>query len=134
VNLHSVFLRTQCTLPERFNPLRKPCGDSWMLVDETTAQVFDIMIRRTGWHFMWILGSCSRRGIALAREDAIQRALVRALGGIARRFNAAELESVQVARYPGFHVAKVTLQPRQIQQYTSLEIAVEQHPQAVPAR
>jgi hypothetical protein len=103
-------------------------------VEETTAQVFDIMIRRAGWHFMWIQGACSRRGFGLTNEAATQRALEHALGGIAARFNAAELDSIHIARYPGFYVAKVTLQPRQIQQYTSLDIAGERQPQAVPAR
>jgi hypothetical protein len=114
VKPHSVFLRKGCILSDRFNPLREPCGDNWTLVEEITAPVFDTMIRQAGWHFMWMQA--------------------RALKGVARRFNAAELDSVQVTKYPGFHVAKVTLQPRHIQQHTSLDIADERHAQAVPAR
>lgn len=60
---------------------------------------------------MWMQGSCSRRGFGRARDDAGDHALERALSGIARRFNAAELDSVLVTKYPGFHVANVTLQP-----------------------
>jgi hypothetical protein len=37
------------------------------------------------------------------------------------RFNAAELESLYVAKYPGFRVAKVTLHTRHIQQKTGLD-------------
>jgi hypothetical protein len=134
VKPHSVFLRKGCILSDRFKPLREPCGDNWTLVEEITAPVFDTMIRQAGWHFMWMQGSCSRRGLGLTPEEATQRALARALKGVARRFNAAELDSVQVTKYPGFYVAKVTLQPRHIQQHTSLDIADERHPQAVPAR
>jgi hypothetical protein len=47
--------------------------------------------------------------------------LTHALKGVARHFNAAELESAQVAKYPDFYIATVTLQPRQIQHHTSLE-------------
>ena len=130
---HSVFLRKGCILSDRLNPLREHFGDNWTLVEEITAPVFDTMIRQAGWHFMWMQG-CSRRGLGLTPEEATQRALARALKGVARRFNAAELDSVQVTKYPGFHVAKVTLQPRHIQQHTSLDIADERHPQAVPAR
>jgi hypothetical protein len=60
--------------------------------------------------------------------------LARALTGIARRFNAAELDSVLDTKYPGFHVVNVTLQPRQIQQRTSLDIFDAAHQQACAAR
>ncbi len=120
---HSVFLRKDCILPDCLDPLREPVGENWTLVEEITAPVLDTMIRRMGWHFLWVNRPCSRRGFGRTREDAAQRALARALKGLARRFNAAELVSVDDTKYPGFHVAIVTLQPRQIQQYTSLEIA-----------
>ena len=131
---HSVFLRKECILPERLDPLREPVGENWTLVEEITAPVFDTMIRRMGWHFLWVDRPCSRRGFGLTEEDAARRALARALKGVARRFNAAELVSVQATKHLGFHIANVTLQPRQIQRYTWLEITDERHPQAVPAR
>jgi len=46
----------------------------------------------------------------------------RALKGIAREFYAAELDSVQTAKYPGIYTATATLQPCQIQQDASLVI------------
>lgn len=134
MKLHSVFLRKGCILPDRLDPLREPVGDSWTLVEEITAPVFDTMIRQAGWHFMWMQGSCSRRGFGITQEEATHRALVRALKGLTRRFNAAELDSVQVTKYPGFQIANVTIQPRQIQQHTSLDVVDERHPQAISAR
>jgi hypothetical protein len=134
VKPHSVFLRKVCILPERLHPITEPVGESWMLVEEITAPVFDTMIRQAGWHFMWIHGSCVRRGFGITQGNATSRALAHALKGIARRFNAAELESIEVAKYPGFHIAWVTIQPRQIQQHTSLEIPGESHAQIAPAR
>jgi hypothetical protein len=131
---HSVFLRKDCILPDRLDPLREPVGENWTLVEEITAPVLDTMIRRMGWRFPWVHRPCSRRGFGLTRENAAQRALARALKGLSKRFNAAEFVSVEDTEYPGFHAAIVTLQPRQIQQYTSLEIAEERVPQAVPAR
>jgi len=116
------------------DPLREPFGDEWTLVEEITAPVFDTMIRQAGWHFMWMQGSCSRRGFGLTRQEATHRALARALKGLTRRFNAAELDSVRVTKWLGFHIANLTLQPRQIQQHTSLDIADERHPRAVSAR
>ena len=99
----------------------EPIGEDWTLVEELPALVFDRMIRQAGWHFMWMQGACSRRGFGLTRDDAADRALTRALKGIAKRFNAAELDSVLDTKYPGFRVAHITLQPRQIQQHTSLD-------------
>jgi hypothetical protein len=134
VKLHSVFLRKRCILPDRLDPLQEPIGDNWTRVEELTSSILDRMIRQAGWHFMWMQGTCSRRGFGLTQESAADRALASALKGIARRFNAAELDSVLVTKYPGFHIAKVTLQPRQIQQHTSLDIYIEKHPLATAVR
>lgn len=134
MKLHSVFLRKGCILPDRLDPLQTAVGDNWSLVEAILAPVFDTMIRQAGWHFMCIQGSCSGKGLGRTQEQATQRALARALRGVRRRFNGAELEFVQVTKYPGFHIANVTLQPRQIQQQTSFDIAGEMHPQAVHAR
>jgi hypothetical protein len=101
-------------------------------VEEITAPVLDTMIRRMGWHFLWVDRPCSRKGFGTTDEGAFQRALTHALRAVARRFNAAELVSIQVNRSLGLHTAIVTVQPRQIQQYSWLDIAGEMHPQAVP--
>ena len=131
---HSVFLRKECVLPEPLDPLTEPVGEDWIRVEEIAAAVFDTMIRQKGWHFLWVDRPCKRRGLGLTEKGAAQRALVRALNGVGRRFNAAELMDVQAKKYPGFYVASVTLQPRQIQQYTWLEIAGDWHQLAVPVR
>jgi hypothetical protein len=125
VKLHSVFLRKDCILPDRLDPLREPVGDHWTIVEEIAASVFDEMIRQAGWHFMWVHGSSARRGFGTTRENATGRALTHALNGVGRRCNAAELDSVQVAKYPGFYIAKVAVQLRQVQHHTSLEMPVE---------
>lgn len=121
MKLHSVFLRNGCVLPSRLDPLREAIGNRWSLIEDLPAQVFDTMIRQSGWHFMWIQNSCARRGLGFSRKSATDRALTHALEGIAPRFNAAELNSVQVANCLGLHLATVTLQSRQIQQQTSLD-------------
>ena len=123
MRLHSVFLRNACVLPGHLDPLREPVGSDWSRVEELQAQVFNTMIRQAGWRFMWIPDSCVRRGFGISRDRATSYALTRALNGIAQRFNAAELDSVQSGNYLGIHVATVTLQPRQIQQQASTDCA-----------
>jgi hypothetical protein len=123
VTPHSVFLRKKCDLPEPLDPLTEPVGEHWTRVEEISAPVFETMIRQKGWHFMPVDNLRTRKGFGLTKEGAVQRAVARALGAVAGRFNAAELIAVQARKYPGVHIAKVTVQPRQIQRYTWLEIA-----------
>ena len=134
MKLHSVFLRIDCILPKQLDPLRSPFGKQWTLVDQIPASVFDTMIRQAGWHFIWMSGSCSRRGFARTQEKAIERALGRALGAVSRQSNAADFESVHVIKYLGFLVANVTVQRRRIQQKSVLETDDQKLPQAIPVR
>jgi len=59
---------------------------------------------------------------------------MRALNGVSKRFNAAELDCIEITQYPGFQIANVTVQTIHIQEKASLENIFEQHPQPVPAR
>ena len=83
---------------------------------------------------MWMPGSCSRRGFGLTPANATHRALVRGLNAVPQRFNAAELQSVYVSRYPGFCVARVTLHPREVMQSTVVEITHEERLRTMHAK
>jgi hypothetical protein len=134
MNPLSVFLRNGCVLPDRLDPVRNPVCENWSVVAEITAPVLDTMIRRMGWHFLCVLRPFCRKGFGVTEEDATKRALAGALKGVERQYNTAELVSVQTRRYPGFYVAAVKLQPRHIQQFTSLEIAADWQRMIVPTR
>ncbi len=41
VKLHSVFLRSECALPDRLDLCLQPIGESWSVVEEIPALVFD---------------------------------------------------------------------------------------------
>lgn len=112
---NSVFLRTGCILPNQLAPLRRPVDDNWTRVEDLPGYVFNTMIRQAGWRLMRTENFCARSGFGISRQSATGHALTRALDGVARGFNAAELYSVQVIGYLGLYVATVTLQPRQIQ-------------------
>ena len=64
-------------------------------------------------------------------ESATQNAVTRALEGVAQRFNAAEFDSLKITHYPGFYVANVTMQSRNIQRNTSLDAGDENPSQAI---
>jgi hypothetical protein len=80
-----------------------------VLVEDIPALAFDSMIRKAGWCFLWLQESCSRRGFGATEEVAIRRALARALRGISKQHNAAEIDAVQITQYPGIHVVNITL-------------------------
>lgn len=122
--LHSVFLRKDCVLPDPLSPLCVPFGEQWTHVEEISSSVFDIMIRQAGWHFIWISGSCSRRGCGWTRAKAIENALGRALGAVSKQSNAVDFDFVYVTKYLGLHVAIVTVQRRRIQEHSMLEAEV----------
>jgi len=118
---HTIFLRKECTLPEHIYLQQEAVSDSWTQVTEIGASALDGIIRQAGWHFMCVQGFSSHTSVGSTHDGAIQKALICALKGIASRFNAAELESIHMSKYPGFHIAKVVLQPRKIQHHTALD-------------
>lgn len=130
MKLHSVFLRKNCILPNLLNPLQTSFGDHWTHVEEIPASIFDTMIRKAGWHFIWMSGSCSRRGYARTEDKAVANALNRALEAIPGQSNAADFDSVHVTTHLGFHFANVTVQRRRIQEHSVLEADHTARPQA----
>jgi hypothetical protein len=125
VTPHSIFLRVGCALPDNVDPLKEPFCDDWAHVVSIDAASLDGMIRRAGWHFMWVSRSCSRRGYGWTEETATQRVLDRGLKGISERFNAAEFNSLRVMRSLDFYIANTTVEARQIQQSMSFDIDEE---------
>jgi hypothetical protein len=134
VKPQTVFLRQGCILPDRLDPVREPVCEGWTLVQEIPAPDLDSMIRRMGWHFLTMNRPYARKGFGFTHAIAAKRALERAFHHLARQYNSAELVSLRAGRFLGFHVAHVTLQPRQIQQFTSLEVAADWEQMIVPTR
>jgi hypothetical protein len=115
-----MFLCDGCILPSQFTLRQKPFSRGWAEAIETVATELDAAIRGAGWHFMWLADSHSSRALGRSAETAIHRALARALPAVRARFNAAELDSLQVSSFAGLHVARVTVHARQIQRHASL--------------
>jgi len=134
VKLHSVFLRKGCALPANFDLLQEPCGKNWTLLEEIGAHTFDTMVHQAGWNFLYGRPSCSRIGVGRGPDAAARHALTRALKGIPAHLSAAELQSVQVAKHLGLHIATVVLQPRHVLHYSSFDIAAADRTRIVPAR
>ena len=124
-----MFLRSGCVLPDGLNPSKQTLDSDWFVVEDLPALDFDRMIRRAGWHFMWLQGACCRRGYGLSVQTAVRRGLLRALNCVPKAFNAAELDSVEITEYPGFQTAVVIVQPLHIQEHAQLRANSQKQPQ-----
>lgn len=131
---HSIFLRAGCLLPDGLDLIQEKFGETWSSAGDTVASALDLRIRRAGWHFMWLEGTYSRRGFGRTAKTAISKAITLALNEVQVRFNAAELGSISVSRYPGFQIAKVTIHARQVQQQASLGLVDEMSIRQFPAQ
>jgi hypothetical protein len=134
VKQHSIFLRKGCLLPDGLDLMQEKFDETWLSAGDTIASAMDLRIRNAGWHFMWLVGTYSRHGCGRTAKTAISKAITVALNEVKGRFNAAELGSVSVSRYPGFQIARVTIHTRQIQQQSSLGLVDEMSLRQFPAR
>jgi hypothetical protein len=120
-------------LPDGLDLIQEKFDEAWMSAGDTAASALDLRIRKAGWHFVWLEGTYSRHGLGRTTKTAISRAITLALNEVKARFNAAELGSVSVSRYPGFQVARGTIHARQIQQQSSLGLVDEMSVRQFPA-
>jgi hypothetical protein len=134
VKPHAIFLRAECVLPDGLNLAQEQFCKAWMSIEDTTSIVLDEKVRTAGWHFMWLADTCSYSGVSRMATSAVNKAIIGALKRIQGRFNAAELDSIKISKYPGFHVAKITLHTRHIQQQTSLSLIDEMTIRQLAAR
>jgi hypothetical protein len=77
-------------------------------------------IESHGWHCMWLATAFSRVSLGRTAETATTKVVKAGLDALSTSFNAAEIESLRVASYRGFSVARVTIHARHIQQGSSL--------------
>jgi hypothetical protein len=105
--------------------IQEQFGQKWMSVEDTTAVALDKKLRSADWHFMWLTEAHSSLSAGRTAESACNSAIVLALEKVQKRFNAAELSLLKITKYPGFWIAKVILQTRQVQQHPSLSLIGE---------
>jgi hypothetical protein len=117
-----MFLRSRCVLPGGLGLMQESFCGEWMPVEDTMSTALDLKVRNAGWHFLSLEDACSHFGVGRTSASAVGKATRLALNQIKSRFNAAELGSVSVSKYPDFQVAKVTLQTRHIQQHASFSL------------
>src|ERR1700745_3971752 len=101
----TMLLRGHVELPDSLNLVTEQFREGWNFVQSGDNHWLDKEIRQRGWHFMWIGGGSLRGGVGQTSQEAIAGALKRALRRVSECFNAAEVESIKLKKYPWFVLA-----------------------------
>jgi hypothetical protein len=111
----TMLLRRRIELPDNLELVTEEFQEGWSFVQSGDTHWLDKEVRARGWHFMWIGEGSRRGGVGQTSQEAIAGALKLALRRVSERFNAAQIESIEVKKYPWFVLAKVKVYPYQIQ-------------------
>lgn len=118
----TMLLRDGAELPDSLKLVTEEFREGWNLVRSGDAHCLSRMIRRRRWHLLRIDEGSLRSGVGNTSQEAIASALKLALRQVSSRFNAAEVEHIQLKEYPWFFIAKVRVYPHQIQQSAVLSV------------
>jgi hypothetical protein len=127
-----MLLRGRVELPDNLKLATEEFREGWNVVRSGGARRLDREIRRRGWHFIRIAEGSIRSGVGQTSQEAIAGALKLALRCLDKRFNAAEVEHIELKMYPWFFLARVTVYPYQIQQSAVLPVSDEVVPLSTP--
>jgi hypothetical protein len=121
----TMFLRGHVELPDNLTLATEEFREGWNIVRSGGARRLDRRIRRRGWHFIRIGEGALRSGVGQTSQEAIAGALKLALRCLSERFNAAEVEHIELKVYPWFFLARVTVYPYQIGRIAVVPVPVE---------
>ena len=111
----NVLLRGSIELPDDVILATEEFREGWNLVLSGDSHWLDKKIRTRGWHFIWIAEGHLKGGVGKTAQEAIAGALKLALRRVGACFNAAEVEHIELKKYPWFVLARVRVYPYQIQ-------------------
>jgi hypothetical protein len=110
----TMLLRGHIELPDNLKLATEEFREGWNIVRSGGARRLHREIRRRGWHFIRIGEGSLRSGVGQTSQQAIAGALRLALRCLSERFNAAEVEHIELKTYPWFFLARVTVYPCQV--------------------
>jgi hypothetical protein len=128
----TVLLRERVSLPDHFNLVTEEFREGWGFVLSGDAHWLDKKIRRCRWQFIRIAEGSLKSGVGPTPQEAIANALKLALRCVSGRFNAAEVEHIELKEYPWFVLATVRVYPYQIQKNAILSVADESASSRMP--
>jgi hypothetical protein len=111
----TVLIRTQAELPAGFKVATDPFRESWNLMRLGNSQRLEKKIRVRRWNCIKIAEGTLRSGVGKTEQESVYSAVSQALRQMNEHFNAAEVDRIEVSRYPWFFVARVRVYPYRIQ-------------------
>jgi hypothetical protein len=124
----NVLLRARVELPAGLKLATEEFREGWNLARSVDARRLEKKIHTRGWNFIKIADGSLRSGVGETSQKAIASALRLALRRVSSRFNAAEVEHIELTRYPWFFLARVRVYPYRIQQAAELPEPDEAEP------
>ncbi len=112
----NLLMRAQVELPVGLRVATDTFREGWNLTRSFCAQKLEARIVSRGWSFIKIADGSLRSGVGETSQQAIASALTLALRRVSEESNAAEVEHIELTRYPWFYLARVRVYPYRIQQ------------------
>lgn len=121
----SLLSRELIELPCSMTLATESFREGWNFVRSVNAHRLKKQIHASGWNFIKIAEGSLRSGVGDTSQEAIANALRLALRHIRTQFNAAEVEHIELTRYPWFCLARVSICPYCIQESAVLPLSDE---------
>jgi hypothetical protein len=129
----NVLLRMRVELPNGLKLATREFREGWNFVTGDASRL-EKRIRTRGWNFIKIADGTLRNGVGETPQEAIAGALKLALRHTSAHFNAAEVERIELTRYPWFYLAKVRIYAYRIQQDAVLPVSDERERLPTPSQ
>ena len=110
----TMLLRVQTELPAGLEVTTDRFSDGWQCVQPEDSARLKEEIQACGWSFIMHAGGLLGNGVEDTSQGAIDSALKVALCHIGERFNAVEIEHIELTQYPWFFLARVGVCPYRI--------------------
>jgi hypothetical protein len=130
----NMLLRVPARLPEGLKLATEEFREGWSFSRSLDARRLERKILSHGWNFIRIVDGSLRSGVGETSQEAIASALKLALRRVSPHFNVAEVDYIQLTRYPWFFLARVRVLPYLIQQGTGLPVSDDLAPAAITPR
>jgi hypothetical protein len=122
----NMLLRVQTELPAGLTLATVEFREGWSFVRPGNARRLEKKIQTRGWNFIKVADGLLRSGVGDTSQEAIAGALKLALRRVNEHFNAAEVEHIELTKYPWFFLARVRINPYRIQPDAALLLPEEE--------
>jgi hypothetical protein len=130
----NMLLRVQTELPVGLKLATVEFREGWSFVRPGDARRIEKKIQTRGWNFIKVADGLVHSGVGDTSQEAIAGALKLALRRVSEQINAAEVEQIELTKYPWFFLARVRINPYRIQPDAVLTLPEEEAPLPMPHR